>query len=118
VSDRWLPVSPAGRLDAFEWRAPLSGIAPPVIEQASSPSPPALPVSEQKIEGLAETPPAVIEADTVPPSRRRGAPDQPKAEAVIPLIHVPDDPGPDAAPIEENEPRADTQSSGWRKMFE
>ena len=28
VSDRWLPVSPVnGRLDAFEWRVPLTGIA-------------------------------------------------------------------------------------------
>ena len=27
VSDRWLPVSPVtGRLDAFEWRVPLTGI--------------------------------------------------------------------------------------------
>ena len=26
VSDRWLPVSPSGRLDAFEWRVPLTGI--------------------------------------------------------------------------------------------
>ena len=97
---------------------PLSGIAAPAIEQAPSPSPPALGVSEPKVETPAETPPAVIEAETVPPSQRRGAADQPKAEAVIPLIHVPDDPGPDAAPIEESEPRADTQSSGWRKMFE
>ena len=35
VSDRWLPVSPvSGRLDAFEWRVPLTGIArrAPVIE--------------------------------------------------------------------------------------
>jgi len=117
VSDRWLPVSPAGRLDAFEWRVPLSDIAPPVIEQASSAAMTALPAGETKVEAPTETPPAAIEAETVPPSGRRGAPDQPKAEAVIPLIHVPDDPGPDAAPIEESEPRADTQSSGWRKMF-
>ena len=27
VSDRWLPVSPSGRLDGFEWRVPLVGIA-------------------------------------------------------------------------------------------
>ena len=24
VSDRWLPVSPSGRLDAFEWRVPVT----------------------------------------------------------------------------------------------
>ena len=35
VSDRWLPLSPVtGRLDAFEWRVPLTGMtsAAPVIE--------------------------------------------------------------------------------------
>ena len=26
VSDRWLPVSPSGKLDAFEWRVPVTGI--------------------------------------------------------------------------------------------
>ena len=30
VSDHWLPVSPvSGRLDAFEWRVPVTGIAGP-----------------------------------------------------------------------------------------
>ena len=26
VSDRWLPVSPSGRLDGYEWRMPLAEI--------------------------------------------------------------------------------------------
>ena len=26
VSDRWLPVSPNGRLDGFEWKVPLAEI--------------------------------------------------------------------------------------------
>ena len=36
VSDRWLPVSPSGKLDAFEWRVPVTGMAPaaPPIEPA------------------------------------------------------------------------------------
>jgi hypothetical protein len=34
---------------------------------------------------------------------------------VIPLVHAPDDPGPDAA--EEREPSPETQT-GWRKIFE
>ena len=31
VSDRWLPVSPNGRLDGFEWKLPLAeiGVSPP-----------------------------------------------------------------------------------------
>ena len=34
VSERWLPVSPNGRLDGFEWRVPLAeiGVSRPVIE--------------------------------------------------------------------------------------
>jgi len=31
---------------------------------------------------------------------------------------VPDDPGPEAEPIEEIEPRAEAPNGGWRKMFE
>ncbi len=36
VSDRWLPVSPNGRLDGFEWKVPLAeiGVSRPVIEAA------------------------------------------------------------------------------------
>ncbi len=38
VSDHWLPASPVtGRIDAFEWRVPLSGtLSAPVIEPESS----------------------------------------------------------------------------------
>ena len=32
VSERWLPVSPSGRLDAFEWKVPLAEMPGPVIE--------------------------------------------------------------------------------------
>src|SRR5215475_638916 len=34
VSDRWLPVSPNGRLDGFEWKVPLAeiGVSRPVLE--------------------------------------------------------------------------------------
>jgi len=116
VSDRWLPVSPAGRLDAFQWRVPLAGIAAPAIESEPS-APAALAASAPKAEPTTPTP-AAVEAEAVPPSRRRAAADQPKPEAVIPLIHVPDDPGPEAEPIEEIEPRAEAPNGGWRKMFE
>jgi HemY protein len=118
VSDRWLPVSPAGRLDAFAWRVPLAGISAPVIEPASSAPAPLLAASAPKGEATMETPAAAIEPEAVPPSRRRRAADQPKPEAVIPLIHVPDDPGPEAEPIEESGPRAEPQNGGWRKIFE
>jgi len=35
---------------------------------------------------------------------------------VIPLVHAPDDPGPDA--VEEDAPAAEPATSGWRKLFQ
>ncbi len=116
VSDRWLPLSPvSGRLDAFEWRVPLKGVvSAPVIEP------------EQSADTPIELAPAVREAAREPavaagvlPSRREGEaiPMRPehKPEPVIPLVHAPDDPGPDAA--EESEASAQAENNGWRKMF-
>ncbi len=133
VSDRWRPVSPvSGRLDAFEWRVPLTGIASaaPVIEPAAvavasdagadtsapqrdaapAPSEPAPMPSEKD-----DTASAVAEAASTAASRR-GREAQPKPEAVIPLVHAPDDPGPEAAA--ESEPQPEPQSGGWRKIFD
>jgi len=127
VSDRWLPVSPSGRLDAFEWRVPLTAIsgAAPVIEPepapvaaiatapvvvASEPRGGSVPAAQEK----AETLPAAAEPAGVTPVIRRSRPMKP--EPVIPLVHAPDDPGPDAA--EGSEPRAEPQNGGWRKIFE
>jgi HemY protein len=104
VSDRWLPVSPVtGRIDAFVWRVPLTGaIAAPIIE-------PELPAPEN-------TPPpreqnAVVHAG----SGGDHSPPPVKAGPVIPLVHAPDDPGPDGAP--ESEMPAE-QDGGWRKIFQ
>ena len=63
----------------------------------------------------AGTPAAAAERAAVPPSQRRGRPSEPKPEAVIPLVHAPDDPGPDA--VEENEPPGEQENGGWRKIF-
>ena len=86
VSERWLPVSPvSGRLDAFAWKLPVAeiGIERPVIEM---PAP-----REAK---PAESAPAKTEAK---PRRSRRSPDRAKTpEPVIPLVHAPDDPGPDS----------------------
>ncbi len=50
VSDRWLPVSPSGRLDAFEWRVPLTGIdsaaTTAAVIEPESPAPVPLVTSE------------------------------------------------------------------------
>jgi HemY protein len=106
VSDRWLPVSPvSGRIDAFVWRVPLTGaIAAPIIE----PEFPA-PIS---VAPAARDQNAVIPAA----SAIRAAPEPVKSEPVIPLVHAPDDPGPDG--IEESGASANQDNSGWRKIFQ
>jgi HemY protein len=121
VSDRWLPVSPVtGRLDAFAWRVPLTGmVSAPTIE----PEPPApAPVASEPQPDRAATPreneqlPPAAAPPAAAPSRRRGGPQaQPKPDAVIPLVHAPDDPGPEA--IDERGPPAESEFGGWRKMF-
>ena len=117
VSDRWLPASPVtGRLDAFEWRVPLTGmLSAPVIE----PEPPAAAPARSK----PQPPPAMPEATPLlrrrtsrcPSTRRRATMlrnprPEPKPEPIIPLVHAPDDPGPEVveeseAPVERRERR-------------
>jgi HemY protein len=102
VSDRWHPVSPVtGRLDAFEWRVPLTGmVAAPVIEPeapgiAAVAAPPPKEAAPAPAQTTEPPPPAA------PPApewmRHRPSRPQPKAEPVIPLVHAPDDPGPESA---------------------
>ena len=125
VSDRWLPLSPVtGRLDAFEWRVPLTAMtsAAPVIESETVLVIPAKPAQADR--------PAIHEphdSDHTPPLATNGAaaplhpglqPAQPKSDPVIPLVHAPDDPGPEAEIVEETEPEPDAKPSGWRKIFE
>jgi HemY protein len=105
VSDRWLPVSPvSGRIDAFQWRVPLTGaIAAPTIEpELPAPASATPPASRQQNAVIA----AGISANRSP------ATVQP--EPVIPLVHAPDDPGPDE--VEESEAPA-SEDGGWRKIF-
>jgi HemY protein len=92
VSDRWLPVSPNGRLDGFAWKVPLAEIAAPrpVIEV----SPPlAEPAAGAPVEGSEAT----AELSRDPPPRKVAvakANAKPRTvEPVIPLVHAPDDPG-------------------------
>ena len=110
VSDRWLPVSPvSGRIDAFEWRVPLTGaIAAPVIEpERPSPITPAgaKPASREQNPMISAGASAV-----------HSAPAPVQAEPVIPLVHAPDDPGPDS--VEESETPAGQDNGGWRKIFQ
>lgn len=132
VSDKWLPISPVtGRLDAFQWKVPLAhlGVPVPVIEERLfRPVPPDV---VESIERPKEIEPAdiktipeesVLEKSTPPP--RPTAPSSvvipPAAfrsrqpDAVIPLIHVPDDPGPEAD--REDDPMTERQGQGWRRL--
>jgi HemY protein len=118
VTDRWMPVSPvSGRLDAFQWKVPveevadarlIEGRAPPAVTAGpqAPPAPPAPPA------------PAAVAAPPFPPRDRvpgiRPPSPEPRRPPIIPLVHAPDDPGPDAdldAEL-ESEPRED----GWRRL--
>ncbi len=114
VSDRWLPVSPVtGRLDAFDWRVPLTGVlSAPVIEPEPAAVLPVAAASEAPKAAAKPEEPKTGATFAGAPARRRGPP---KAEAVIPLVHAPDDPGPDA--IEESEAPTASETRGWPKIL-
>ncbi len=141
VSERWLPVSPVtGRLDAFAWRVPLAGTltpptaTPPTIEpEAATVAAPPVNPPEPPPEGgrqsrsnaatapqETKTSPAAAEPAAVGSSRHSDRPapakSEPGPEPVIPLVHAPDDPGPEA--LDEGEPRPEPPAGGWRKIFE
>lgn len=119
VSDRWRPVTPNGRLDGFEWRLPLAelGVERPVIEVTPPPPAPPPPPAEIAVPAPVAAEPGAVPAPAPEPVRKVAAPKAaPKpAEPVIPLVHAPDDPGPDAgldgdlAP----EPGAKGSSEAW-----
>ncbi len=96
VSDRWLPVSANGRLDGYQWRIPLAeiGVTYPVFESLPPAEPKPVDVT------LAPAAPEPVEPAAAPvvPLRKaqRPAARPVPVEAVIPLVHAPDDPGPDS----------------------
>jgi len=102
VSDRWLPISPVtGRLDAFEWKAPVAELGPhePVmIEAPSGRAPPEL--SQHELPREVPSPP--LGNVTAEPTAPRAARVAPRAAPIIPLAAIPDDPGP--------EPQVDTDA--------
>ena len=116
VSDRWLPVSPNGRLDGFEWKVPLAeiGVSRPVIE-----------VSPPASESIPITPPeSKPEVPEPPPERPRKiaksrVPTKAKpVEPVIPLVHAPDDPGLDSGLDRDPVPETSTApaSDAWHRL--
>jgi HemY protein len=116
VSDIWMPVSPAGRLDAFEWRVPIAELPGAAVEAGDAPAiieaSPAVSASQPVVVAPPSEPPAPA---TEPPRGRRPAATA-MAEPVIPLVHAPDDPGPDA--LDEPGPVPPPKPEGWRKLFD
>ncbi len=120
VSERWLPVTPNGRLDGFEWKLPLAeiGVSRPVIEVTPPLAAPAIEIaaSEPKAEPATavEAKPARKPAKSAERPAAKGKP----VEPVIPLVHAPDDPGPglglDGDPVPESTtpPASDT----WQRI--
>ena len=139
VSDVWLPVSPAtGRIDAFEWKVPVADLQGPMIESDDGVTelealPPAkresaaqsgaaektiAAPSEDDNGATAQPAPRTAASDTAAARKDAAATDAARApEPVIPLIHAPDDPGPDApedaTPVAA--PRGDGR--GFRTLF-
>jgi HemY protein len=121
VSERWLPVSPNGRLDGFMWKLPLAeiGVTRPVIEM--TPPPPAAPVELAPPEPEA---PPMPQAKPEPPVRKSaksaGKIKAKPVEAVIPLVHAPDDPGPDSV-LESDpvpEPTSPPPQAPWQRLMQ
>ena len=116
VSDRWLPVSPNGRLDGYQWRLPLAeiGVSRPVIAVAPAPREPVAPVVIPVETTPAEPPPEEMPERKAAKPRAAARP-QP-AEPVIPLVHAPDDPGPDSTLDAEPVPETTSPGDAWSRI--
>jgi HemY protein len=116
VSEQWLPVSPVtGRIDAFEWKVPLEELAGSsrVIDHARAPAGARTAFGEETSQPPRRLPGAgkATAADGKPPTVASGGVNPPliaptgpgkDAAAIVP-VHVPDDPGPHAASLGEQE---------------
>jgi HemY protein len=116
VSERWLPVSPNGRLDGFAWKLPLAeiGVTRPVIEVAPPPLRPAA-------APIAVAPPVPQAKPEPAPRKSAKSAAKPKpVEPVIALVHAPDDPGPDSA-LESDpvpEPTSPPPRAPWQRFMQ
>jgi HemY protein len=126
VSDRWMPVSPVtGRLDAFQWKDPLAEVDAEgaLIEHdkearaISMPPPRAADAKAAEPRPIETLPVGPLSAP--PPGRgiARTAGTAVPLAPIVPLVHVPDDPGPDAPPpLEpETETAPEPANDSWRR---
>jgi HemY protein len=93
VSDRWAPISPAGKLDAFVWKTPEERLTAPV---ESSPAPVAVAIEAPAAEPLVSAPVA-IEPPPAPPVIEAPPAETPAKALATPVGEIlpkpPDDPG-------------------------
>lgn len=127
VSDRWLPVSPIGRLDGYRWKVPLAeiGMTHPVIDAPPPPLPEPVPASkpepvpqDDKVATDVTPKPVTVDAVRQPPKQAE-RPAVPKPlPPLIPLVHAPDDPGPDSGLDGDPVPEAAPPASGdtWQRI--
>jgi HemY protein len=110
VSERWMPVSPNGRLDGFAWKVPLAeiGVTRPAIE-AAPPMPKAQAAPEIEAKPSSARPPRKSAKPAV-----QAKPTEP----VIPLVHAPDDPGPDSALESDPVPEPTTPPVPWQRFMQ
>ena len=111
VSERWLPVSPSGRLDAFEWKVPLAEVPGPVIEprpgvpaRELAPPEPARPAPETaKSAEPAKPAPEAKPVETPPP--------QPAPSRAEPAAAAPEEDSKISPPAPQSEPAAKSVSA-------
>ena len=119
VSDRWLPVSPNGRLDGFEWKVPLArNRRQPACHRGRAAAPP-----ESSPGCLPEARPSRRPRPTRAEKPRKIAKPKTSAKAkpvepVIPLVHAPDDPGLDSGLDRDPVPETSTPPAGdaWQRL--
>src|SRR5205085_8442027 len=111
VSDRWLPVSPVtGRLDAFQWKVPLAELGGPVAENPAS----VLIEAPREVASppLNGTDPGLQEASP----RMRAQPARSGPPPIMPLTHVPDDPGPEPETLLDVEAANEPPPDAWQRI--
>jgi HemY protein len=117
VSERWRPVSPNGRLDGFTWKVPLAeiGVTRPVIEMVppldlTAPMPKPQPVPVDTLESRPRKP---AKTAAKPAGKAKSV------ETVIPLVHAPDDPGPDSVLESDPVPEPTTlPPAPWQRFMQ
>jgi HemY protein len=124
VSEQWQPVSPVtGKIDAFQWKAPVAaiGVDRPAIEPETAAPVPVDPAPVVEAAAEIAAPELEKSAATATASASRPKSAGRPVEPVIPVVHAPDDPGPEAAADSEPVPEPPSSAGGaWdrlRRMF-